>query len=150
MSILFAGTLTYGIFALPDPVAVYFWPATQPDVLYPVCVYLILEAMTGPLLAFALAGLGRVAWALGAAFMPRSKAGPNHSRARFTTRLVFAWALAWATANVWLTIGFDNKHLLTRSICELVLAVLALLGAFTIVVAGLRQAHPRRMLKNTP
>lgn len=145
MGILFVATLVYAAFVLPDPVAVYFWPATQPDVMYPLWLYLLHQTVVGPIVGLGLVGLGRAAWALGEALLPKSKAGPDHGAAKTVSGVVFAWALAWITVDVWLAIGFDNKHDLTHSLCELALTTVAFLGTFAIVAVGLRRAHPRHV-----
>ncbi len=134
---VFVVTLVYAFAVLPDPVAVYFAPATQPDAEFPAFWYVITMAISAPVLAWGISELGRAFFAIAEAFGPRVKAG----RERFSDggpavrALIFSWALGWLTGVVWLAVGLGNSHHLARSLLEEVFALIAFAGSFVVIAA---------------
>ena len=137
MAVVFVATLAYAFAALPDPVAVYFAPATQPDAELPVFWYIITMAISAPVLAWGVSELGRAFFAIAEAFAPRVKAG----RKRFgdggpaVRALIFSWALGWLTGVVWIAVGLGNNHHLARSLLEELVALIAFAGSFVVIAA---------------
>lgn len=115
MGAVFVVTLGYAFTALLDPVAVYFGPATQPDVMYPARWYVTLIAISAPVLAWGISGLGRAFHAIAEMLAPRSKAGTERDDTSVVRALVFSWTLAWFSGTVWLAIKFGNSSHLARS-----------------------------------
>lgn len=134
---VFVATLVYAFAVLPDPVAVYFGPATQPDVEYPVFWYITTVTTSGPLLAWGVSELGQKFFAIAEAFEPRVKAGRERfgDGAPVARALTFSWALGWLTGVVWLAVGFGNSHHQARSLLELLFGLIAFAGIFVVITA---------------
>jgi membrane protein DedA with SNARE-associated domain len=145
-AVVFVATLAYAFAALPDPVAVYFGPATLPDVEYPVYWYITTMAISGPLLAWGISELGRKFFTIAEQFESRVKAG----RERFgygavvVRSLIFSWALGWLTGVVWLAVGLGNSHHVARSLLELLFGSIAFAGIFVVIIAWALLYRSRR------
>ncbi len=73
--VVFVVTLVCAFAVLPDPVAVYFAPATQPDAEFPVFWYIVTMAISAPVLAWGVSELGRAFFAIAEASERESGAG---------------------------------------------------------------------------